>query len=39
VCWGAIYDEAPNADPGAARRIQKDKRKFIRKLEKGVLKR
>ena len=35
VCWGAIYDGAPDADPDAVRRIQQDKPRFIRKLTKG----
>ena len=35
VCWGALYDDAPDADPGAVRRIQQDKQRFIRKLTKG----
>ena len=34
VCWGALYDEAPDADPDAVRRIQHDKQRFIRKLTK-----
>jgi len=34
VCWGAIYDGAPNVDPDALKRIQRDKPGFIRKLEK-----
>ena len=35
VCWGALYDDAPDADPAAVRRIQQDKARFVRKLEKG----
>jgi DNA-binding HxlR family transcriptional regulator len=35
VCWGAIYDGAPDADPDAVRRIQRDKPRFIRKLARG----
>ena len=34
VCWGSIYDGAPDVDP-AVRRIQQDKQRFIRKLTKG----
>ena len=32
VCWGALFDGAPNADPRAVRKIMKDKPSFIRKL-------
>jgi DNA-binding HxlR family transcriptional regulator len=35
VCWGAIYDEAPDANRDAVRRIQQDKRRFIQKLTRG----
>ena len=35
VCWGSIYDGAPNVDPDAVRQIQQDKQRFIRKLTKG----
>jgi len=35
VCWGAIHDGAPSADIKAVRRIEKDKARFVRKLEKG----
>ncbi len=35
VCWGAIYDEAPDSDPEAVKRIMKDKPRFIRKLVGG----
>ena len=35
VCWGAIYDQAPDVDPDALQRIQRDKPRFIRKLAKG----
>jgi len=35
VCWGALHDEAPDANPEAVRRIAQDKQRFIRKLEKG----
>ena len=34
VCWGALYDDAPDADPEAVRRIQQDKQRFISKLTK-----
>ena len=34
VCWGAIYDGAPDADD-AVRQIQQNKQRFIRKLTKG----
>jgi DNA-binding HxlR family transcriptional regulator len=32
VCWGAIHDNAPYAEPEAVARIMKDKPRFIRKL-------
>ncbi len=35
VCWGAIYDGAPDADADAVRRIQQDKQRFIGRLTKG----
>ncbi len=35
VCWGSIYNGAPNVDP-AVRRIQQDKQRFIRKLTKRL---
>jgi len=35
VCWGALYDEAPDASPKEVRRIMQDKQRFIRKLEEG----
>ena len=34
ACWGAVYDEAPDADVEAIRRIQQDKQRFVRKLTK-----
>jgi len=36
VCWGATHDNAPDADPKAVARIQKDKKSFIAKLEKAA---
>ena len=35
VCWGALFDGAPDADPRAVKRIMKDKPGFIRKLVDG----
>ncbi len=35
VCWGSIYDGAPQASPDEIRRIQQDKPGFIRKLTQG----
>ena len=35
VCWGALFDGAPDADPRAVKRIMKDKPSFIRKLVDG----
>ncbi len=35
VCWGAVHEDAPYADPEAVRRIGHDKVRFIRQLEKG----
>ncbi len=34
ICWGALHLGAPDADPIEVRKIQKDKQKFIRSLEK-----
>ena len=35
VCWGAIHDQAPDANPGAVRRIQQDKQLYVDKLTKA----
>jgi len=35
VCWGALFDGAPDADPRAVKRIMKDKPSFIQKLVDG----
>lgn len=35
VCWGALYDGAPDANPKQVRRIMQDKQRFIQKLEEG----
>jgi DNA-binding HxlR family transcriptional regulator len=35
VCWGALYEDAPDADSAAVRRIMRDKARFIRKLERS----
>ena len=37
VCWGSIHLGAPDADPDAVKKIQADKAKFIRSLEKKCL--
>ncbi|MCZ6643935.1 MAG: helix-turn-helix domain-containing protein, partial [Gammaproteobacteria bacterium] len=37
VCWGSIHLGAPDADPVAVKKIQDDKPKFIRSLEKRCL--
>ena len=37
VCWGSIHLGAADADPDAVKKIQHDKSKFIRTLEKRCL--
>lgn len=32
VCWGALFEGAPDADPRAVKKIIKDKSSFIQKL-------
>ena len=34
VCWGSLHLGAPDADPDVVRKIQNNKPKFIRSLEK-----
>ena len=34
VCWGSLHLGAPDADPEEVKKIQNNKQKFIRSLEK-----
>ncbi len=36
VCWGALYDNAPDADADIVRSISKDKQRFVNKLTNAI---
>ena len=36
VCWGALYDDAPDADAAVVRSISKDKKRFVDKLTRAI---